>query len=177
MILELNETYVTHVFDPEEPNDGDIVRIVSVVDPLTIEHTRGFRFVGHNGVLYTEEGFAKYLGSVDELNVYNIQRLAAADDLKIAHEEYAWIDLKDCKDNDKFIPTDHPSFHMKLGGTYVDRRGMFKFVNKTYHFNDTNLWGPDGGVRFMSGEDGYTAEGLESEGRKSMYDIIYQKVG
>ena len=104
MLLKLGETYITHIFDPEEPNDGDIVKIVGVVDRFTIEHIRGFRFVGHNGVLYTEEGFAKYLGSVDELNVYNIQRLAVADDLKIAHEEYARIDLKDCKDNDKFIP-------------------------------------------------------------------------
>jgi hypothetical protein len=181
MILELGETYVTHVFDPEEPNDGDIVKIVGVVDPSTIEYLRGFRYVGHNGIFYNELGYADYLTDsldpVDPCNVFNIKRLAIPDDLKIAHEEYAWIDLQDCENNDKFITIDHPSFHMRLGGVYVDRRGMLKFINKAYRFNDTDLWGPDGGIRFISDKEGYTPSGLESEGRKSMYDIVYQKIG
>lgn len=189
LIIEVGKTYVTYAFDPEEPNDGTIVRIVGIVDPSTVEYELGFRFVGHNGKLYTEYGYCKELDvSFDEGRIYsvnntkvsspfNIDREAYPEDLKIVTEEFARIDLEDCEKSDKFIRSDDPRFFMGLGQIYVDRRGIFKFVNKVYRFNDTQLWGPDGGTRFISNADGYEPDGRENSSRMSMYDIIFQKIG
>lgn len=187
--IQIGKTYITNIFDPEEPNDNDIVTIVGRVYPETIEYQLGFRFVAHNGELYTRDGKCKdihavfegnglsYINETKPTSPFNIVRTALSQDLKIATEEYARMSLEDCEKSDKFIKNDDPKFFMGLGQTYVDRRGMLKFVNKVYRFNDTQLWGPDGGARFISNDEGYEPNGKENSGRLSMYDIIYQKIG
>lgn len=171
--LELNKTYITDAFSPSEPDDGDIVTIVDIVDPNTVEYLRGYRYVAHNGMLYDDRGF-----SIDQdVSKYEILREATVEDLRTATEEYARMNLEDCEKSDKFIRYDDSRFFVGLGQIYVDRRGMFKFINKAYRFNDTDLWGPDGGSRFISDKEGYEPDGKENSGRLSMYDIVYQKIG
>jgi hypothetical protein len=177
--IQIGKTYITHCFEPDEPKDNDIVTIVDIVRSDSIEYLRGFRYVTHNGDLYTEYGTSKNdgLANLSDYYHYTILREASVEDLRTTTEEFARMNLEDCEKSDKFIRSDDPNFFMALNGIYVDYCGMMVFIDKVYHFNDTDLWGSDGGIRFISSRGGYTPKGRDSDERLSMQDIAYQKVG
>lgn len=179
MKLEINKTYITLCFEPDEPKDNDIVTIVDIVRPDSVEYIRGFRYVANNGDLYTEDGWSKntQFPAPSESYNYDIVREATSEDLRTATEEFARMNLEDCEKSDKFIRSDDPKFFMALNHIYVDYCGMMVFIDKVYHFNDTDLWGPDGGLRFISSRGSYTSKGKDDDRRLSMQDIAYQKVG
>jgi len=178
MKLEINKTYVTRCFEPDEPKDNDIVTIVDIVRPDSIEYIRGFRYVANNGDLYTEDGSSEntILSDQSDFYDYTILREATSEDLRTATGEFARMNLEDCEKSDKFIRSDDPNFFMALNHVYVDYCGMVVFIDKVYHFNDTDLWGPDGGLRFISNRGSYTSKGKDDDRRLSMQDIAYQKV-
>lgn len=187
--LEIGKSYITGLWDPEDPTDGAIVKIIKDVSPETVEYGRGFRFVSDSGKLFTSDGRVNEITNIitdDDGDIVeveeggsstssNIISEASVEHLNNGYEEYAVAYSED--EDESLVPSDDPKFHMKLGGLYIDRIGRYRFIDRIHRFTNEE-WDDGSGSynRFMSGKEGYESDGRErGDGKLSMYDIVYQK--
>lgn len=180
MILEINEIYRTYDFDPTGNDPEDIVKIIDIVDPDTIEYELGARFFSHMGYCYDDSGIRLYQAAAPINKNRNLKRLIEPTDL--IHTCYAkprmplntfmlTLNYKEC------ISVTDPEFNINLGGVYVDRMGFFRFIEHGGFTRCKNEDGPEEWVwKFISGNTTFDVNGRTNIDKSSMYDIVLQKV-